>query len=131
MEDERNIQRRLERVLARRKSPEGEAGASRLRHLEDSRKRLLAILRKKSTTSFIGALALFEEFFGELWGQGVPEGQLNEEERYWRGLWNECRFEVLNNGNNQLRAAESALMQYDVDWKRYSITTSANRSQCE
>ena len=49
------------------------------KYLEASRKRLSAIIEKKIRTSFIGAIAAFEEVLGELWGVGLDEEDLSEE----------------------------------------------------
>ena len=101
-----------------------ETGAEQ-RYLESSRKRLQKIITKKVTTSFIGALAKFEQHFGGLWGHGIPEDQKTEEQLAMAEIWDACRTEVLNNGNNQQRAVENELAQYTVKWNRYQLVITA------
>jgi len=96
-------------------SQEGQAR----RYGDGSRRRLQKILEKKLTTSFIGALARFEALFGSLWGHGKDESELTENELAWRDLWVEARTEVLNNGNNQIRAIQQELQQYECWWHGY------------
>ena len=84
---------------------------------ENSRKRLLKNLEKKFKTTMIGALARFEENFGELWGHGAES--LTEEQAAWRKIWEETRTEILNNGNNQLRGAQDEIAHYTMSWDRY------------
>lgn len=87
---------------------------------ESSKKRLLSIVRKKIKTSFIGALAKVEQHIGVgLWGHGKPDSQCTKEEIYWKNKWEFCRNEILNNGNNQLRAIENEFDQYSIWWERY------------
>lgn len=118
---------RLRRVSQQRK--QGEDIVSEQRYVVASRQRLMKILQKKITTSFIGALAKMESFVGtSLWGHGKPESECNANELAWRELWNECRTEILNNGNNQIRAVESELSQYDVKWNRYRAVLPVDRS---
>ncbi len=74
------------------------------RSREEARKRFLASLEKRLNTTMVGALARFEAFFGRLWGHGLPDESLNDEQRHWAGVWKSCRAEVLNNGNGQVRA---------------------------
>lgn len=62
------------------------------------------IAEKKMQTAFIGALSCFEKEFGWLWGCGLPEEECSPEQREWRRVWERCRNNVLNVGNNQLRA---------------------------
>jgi hypothetical protein len=109
---------RLRRVVHSRTTTEAAARESGF--LEASKQRLLTILKKKLTTGFIGAIARFEEHIGrELWGHGKPESECTKEQLAWRAVWDDCRTEVLNNGNSQIRAIESEMGQYDVKWQRY------------
>lgn len=87
--------------------------------LEESRKRLDKIVTTKMKTSFIGALAAFEEEFGFLWGQGVEECYLTEEQMNMRELWEKTRTVVLNNGNTQLRAVKNEISNHVIKWNRY------------
>lgn len=112
-----SLEETLRRVAAGRGRAEAEGAEQR--YLARSRGRLAAIVRKKLTTSFVGALARFEEHFGAVWGRGLPDSRLTPEQRAWRGVWERCRTEVLNNGNNQARAVENEFPQYTVRWDRY------------
>ena len=82
---------------------------------ESSRRRLSSIIKKKLQTSFIGAIAKVEQYIGsQLWGHGKEEDELTERERRWLEIWNECRTEILDNGNAQIRALESEVQQYTI-----------------
>ena len=50
---------------------------------DNSKRRLLNNIKKKFDTTIIGSLAAFEEKFGELWGHGLPAGELDEYQIYW------------------------------------------------
>ena len=89
--------------------------------LEISRKRLDEIIARKIRTSFIGALASFEEEFGFLWGAGKNEADLTQEESDMRELWIRARTKTLNNGNTQLRAAQTEIANHVVKWNRYHV----------
>lgn len=86
---------------------------------EFSKKRLLNNLEKKFNTTIIGSLAVFEEEFGELWGHGLPNDQLTEEQKELKKLWKKARVKILDNGGSNLRAAQSELAQYSFHWNRY------------
>lgn len=87
----------------------------------ESMHRLMTILEKKFKTSFIGAISQFESYFGVLWGHGKPENKLTEQEKLWRERWNLVRTQILNNGNNQVRAVQQELSQYTMRWDAHSI----------
>jgi hypothetical protein len=77
----------------------------------ESKSRLLSILRKKLMCSFIGALDRIEKSkFGELIDK--PE---------WEAEYENLRREILNNGNQQIRAIEDELNHYTVHWERYQV----------
>lgn len=107
--------RQLEEVVQQRKV------ADEARYDEQSRRRLLRTLEKKLNTSFIGALSKFETFFGPLWGHRKDESELTPEQKKWREIWSLCRTEILNNGNNQLRAIQSEVVQYTVTWNKHNL----------
>lgn len=86
---------------------------------DNSKRRLVNIIKKKFNTTIIGSLAAFEEQFGELWGHGLELRDLDNDQRYWRDIWMETRAKILDNGNANLRAAESELSQYTISWNRY------------
>ncbi len=113
-----DLHNKFSRVVAQRKEDEV---VQVQKYLESSRIRLLKILEKKFKTSFIGDLARVETYFGRLWGKDKPEEQLTENEKKWKCIWDELRTEILNNGNNQWRAAQTELQQYDVKWNKYQV----------
>lgn len=89
---------------------------------EQSKQRLMKIISTKHRTTLIGSLSRFEEFIGKmLWGHGKPDDELTPEQLQWKEMWLQCRTEILNNGNNQLRALEKEIVQYDVEWLRYRV----------
>ena len=89
------------------------------KYQDSSKRRLSNIVKKKFNTTIIGSLAAFEEQFGDLWGHGLPVSDLDEDQRYWRDIWMDTRAKVLDNGNSNLRAAESEISQYTLSWNRY------------
>lgn len=89
------------------------------RYKEHSKKRLMQNLRRKFNTTMIGALAQFEESFGELWGHGLALDELSKDQMYYRKKWEEVRTNILNNGNNQARAADDEIAQYTLTWNKY------------
>lgn len=109
---------RLRRIAESRE--EGQQESAR-RYLQDSHDRLRRNMETKIRTTMIGALSLLEEKFGFLWGQGKPGDQLTDRELTMGELKDELRTEILNNGNNQLRAAVSELGQYEVKWNRHQL----------
>ncbi len=113
--NERDVASQLRRAMEHNRNEEQQ------RYQEASLLRLQRIIEKKMTTTFIGALARFETYFGQLWGHRRDRGELSEQELAWRELWEQCRTEVLNNGNNQLRAVEAELALYTVWWKRHQL----------
>ncbi len=90
------------------------------KYLENSKDRLGKIVTTKIRTSFIGALSQFEENFGFLWGYG-KNGTLTEEEVIMQEVWEKTRTAVLNNGNNQIRAAKNEIECNTVHWDRYTM----------
>lgn len=86
---------------------------------ESSKKRLLNNIKKKFDTTIIGSLAAFEDEFGYLWGHGKSYSELTEVEQEFRDMWNAARAKVLDNGNFNLRSAQSEISQYTISWNRY------------
>ena len=91
------------------------------KYLEESRKRLDKIITTKMRTTFIGALQSFEDNFGELWGHGIPEEELTDDQQALRDVWDQTRTEILNKSNGQLRALKTELANHEVSWKRYTM----------
>lgn len=94
---------------------------NKARYKESSKDRLNKIAEKKLRTAFIGALAKFEESFGFLWGH-EQETELSPEQIQMAELWDHCRTEVLNNGNNQIRALKKEVDNQTISWDRHSMT---------
>jgi transcription termination factor Rho len=88
------------------------------RYQEQSRKRLDNIISKKIKTTFIGAIAAFEEEFGFLWGANKSERTEEEQEMY--DLWQQARTRILNHGNAQLRGAQNEIANHQISWNRYT-----------
>lgn len=61
------------------------------------------ILMKRFQTTMIGALYVFEENFGYLWGLDKDDDELTDKEIQFKNIWEETRNKILNNGNNQFR----------------------------
>lgn len=91
------------------------------RFLEGSRQRLDKLVSTKIRTAFIGALSAFEENYGFLWGHGKDENELTKEEKQMRELWIQTRTRVLNNGNSQIRAAQTEIANHVIKWNRYHL----------
>ena len=95
----------------------------------NSKRRLLNNIKKKFDTTIIGSLAAFEEKFGELWGHGLPAGELDEDQIYWREVWADARSRILDNGNANLRAAQNEIAQYTLSWNRYVTQFNLDRNE--
>lgn len=94
----------------------------------DSRSRLQRIVAKKFRTAFIFPLAEFEKAFGtELWGHGMPEEGLTDEQRANQQRWEQVRVGILNNGNTQARAVLAELELHDVLFKGYRVDLGGTR----
>jgi hypothetical protein len=96
---------------------------------DNSKRRLLNNIKKKFDTTIIGSLAAFEEKFGELWGHGLPAGELDEDQIYWREVWADARSRILDNGNANLRAAQNEIAQYTLSWNRYVTQFNLDRNE--
>ena len=85
----------------------------------NSRNRLMDAIKKKFDTTMIGALAAFEEEFGELWGNGLDIHDLDRDQLEERERWERVRSKVLDNGNDQARSAAEEISNYTVSLNRY------------
>lgn len=84
-----------------------------------NQKNIEYIIRKKIETTMIGALARFEENFGELWGH--DKDNLSQEQLRNEIIWEKTRNEILDHGNSQIRKAISELKGHNnFDKVRYS-----------
>lgn len=90
------------------------------KYLKESKKRLKNILETKLRTTFIGALDIFERTFGYLWGKDSPE-PLDDTQQEMFEIWQEVRKRILDQGNNQMRAAQNEIDQYTIRWNRYTM----------
>jgi hypothetical protein len=115
---EESLHDRLSRV-SRKRTVEEEAGSVE-RHNEASKKQLLKNVRKKLTTSSIGALAKFEAHFGQVWGHGLPDSKCSEVQLAWREIWERCRTDILNLAGSQTRAVDAEFQQYVISWNRFT-----------
>ncbi len=97
------------------------AAFNKEKRIEQSKEQLFIQIKKKLETSFIGALSHMENNFGPLWGHGLAEQELTDEQREFRQAWDMCRSAILDNGNNQIRALQNELKQYTVHWERYKL----------
>lgn len=77
-------------------------------------------LEKRFQTTMIGALAKFEDAFGQLWGHTKDENELTDKELDMRDLWERTRMLILNNGNHQMRSAISELNKFIRSKYRYN-----------
>jgi hypothetical protein len=89
------------------------------RYALQSKERMKKNMETKIRTTMIGALSVIEDKLGFLWGQGKPRSQLTDQELEMESIKEELRTEILNNGNNQIRAAVAEINQYDITWNRY------------
>jgi hypothetical protein len=56
----------------------------------------------------IGALSKFENTFGYLWGQHKNYDEaLTEKELHFENMWQDVRNNILNHGNQQIRALQN------------------------
>lgn len=111
-----NIYESLDKANAARKRAEQK---NKELYKENSKAKLGQNLEKKIRTTFIGAINSVENTFGHLWGHGKKWDDLTANERENRILWEKCRKEVLDKGNNELRGARVEVSEYTVEWNRF------------
>lgn len=92
--------------------------ANNERYEQHSKETLKRHIKTKLNTTMIGALAKFEDMFGHLWGDKLHEDELTNEQLEFRRAWNIVRTEILNNGNNQLRALFAEIEQYTIRYNK-------------
>ena len=95
--------------------------AKEQKYLELSRQRLDKLVSQKIRTAFIGALAAFEDNYGFLWGKDKCEDELTQAEQDMGILWEQTRTKILNNGNAQIRAAQTEIANHVIKWNRYHV----------
>ena len=86
---------------------------------ENSKRRLMSNVNKKFQTTMIGALAQFEDLFGDLWGVDKESEERTKRENDLFDKWQIARTAILNNGNNQARAAMDEMNQYTISWNKF------------
>ena len=91
------------------------------KYKEISRDRLSQIAKKKIQTTMIGALDSLEKGFGFLWGIG-SEGELTQEQEQLKAIFEDARSEILDRGNTQIRNLQAEISNYDISWKRHTVT---------
>ena len=95
---------------------------------KSSQKRLKKILGKKLQTSFIFPLSEFENAFGKkLWGHGLEEDELTQEQKENRDKWLTIRKNVLDKGNAQIRACGNEIDLYDINFVGYFVNFSGDK----
>jgi hypothetical protein len=63
---------------------------------------------KRLETTMIGALSKFENVFGYLWGQHKSHDEpLTDKEMHFDNMWQDVRNNILNHGNQQIRALQN------------------------
>lgn len=100
---------------------EASLDVSRQNYKEASRKKLSKNIETKINTTMIGALDIIERYFGSIWGEGKPMSERTTQELEWLARKDQLRTDILNNGNNQKRAAIAEINQYEVEWKRHHV----------
>ncbi len=80
-------------------------------------------IETKFRTTMIGSLSRFEKIFGEeVWGHGLDEDLLTDEQKENKEKWQLARTEILNNGNNQMRAAVAEVDQNTIRYNKMEYT---------
>jgi len=89
---------------------------------EKNKNRFKNICKKKFQTSFIFPIAEFEEEFGkELWGLGIKDEELTNEQKLNKIKWDRLRKSVLDKGNGQLRAFLAEIELYSIEYQGYKL----------
>jgi hypothetical protein len=96
---------------------------------QESLERLKRIASRKFRTCFIFPIAEFETVFGlALWGHGLPDDQLTDEQRANRDRWEQVRTAILNNGNTQARALQAELDLHTCQFVGYRVSLRGGES---
>lgn len=89
--------------------------------MDNAKNKIKQDVKKKITTTMIGALSSFEKRFGKLWGFHKEEGEeLTTQEQRFLQIWMEVREEILDRGNAQIGAANANLDNYDIEPARFT-----------
>lgn len=93
---------------------------SKINRNEKNKDRFKNICKKKFQTCFIFPIAEFEEEFGkELWGMGLEDNELTNEQKLNKVKWSQLRKNVLDKGNAQLRAFLNEIELYQISYVGY------------
>ena len=96
----------------------------------DSRDRLKKIAAKKFRTCFISALAEFENAFGLIiWGKGLPDDQLTQEQIANRVQWEHVRKNILDKGNAQSRALSMEIDLHKIEFEGYRMELGGTKDE--
>jgi hypothetical protein len=104
-------QDKLAKYCSERNGQDREAQKVKLRN------KLRGLIAKKMQTMMIGCLAELEKVFGESWGHGLLDSELDDQQLDMRAVWRICRSNILDFGNSQIRAIESELDNYNIEFK--------------
>jgi len=91
------------------------------KYKEVSKDRLFNVEKKKVQTTMIGALSTLEEHFGFLWGFEQSE-EMTPEQEHMKTIFEEARSKILDRGNTQIRNLESEFVNYEITWKKNTIS---------
>lgn len=86
---------------------------------EEDKNALIENISTKLKTSFIGALAAFENNFGYLWGHNSLK--LTVEQKELRDKWKLVRKEILDKGNDQIKYAKLEFGKYEIKNVGYKV----------
>jgi len=88
--------------------------------MDNAKNKLKQDIKKKITTTMIGALSSFEKRFGKLWGIDKPEEEeLTPQQQRFLQIWMEVREEILDRGNAQIGAVNANLENYNVEQAKF------------
>jgi hypothetical protein len=86
------------------------------------KKRFKEILGKKIDTTMIFSINQFEISFGYLWGHGLEESSLDDEQKIARRVWEQVRSSILDLGNAQKRNMMKEINEHDIIRHRHEYT---------
>ena len=92
---------------------------------QTSHEQLKRSIKTKMMTEMVGIVERFENYFGESWGHGLQEDECDDEQLEIFEIWRQCRDEIFNYGNSQIRAMEKELDLYEIKTKGYHTTMRA------
>ncbi len=110
-----NMRQRLRRVS------EDRSLSDQTRKEKFAKDKLKSIFESKMRTMMIGFLSKMETFFGSTWGHGLKEEECTDEQLKISDIWEQCRDEILNHGNKQIRSIGQELELYNITWKGYKM----------